>query len=233
MIISHKYRFIFVKTVKTAGTSIEVYLSPLCGDDDIFTLIVPPVEGHEPRNHAGLFNPLPEFVGSFWQGKGPLIEGVNTFKNLLRRKRYFPHMAAWKARCRTDQRIWNGYYKFCVERNPWDKTLSHFHMLKQRMGTDMTLDDYLANGTYCLNYPLYADKQGLCVDRVLRYERLNDELGEVFSQLGIPYSGSLDVNAKAGYRQDRTPYRDVLTQSQQDVIASIYRREIDMHGFEY
>lgn len=233
MIISHKYRFIFIKTVKTAGTSIEVYLSPLCGEADVFTPIVPPVEGHEPRNHAGRFNPLPELAASFSHGEGLVTEGINSFKNLLLRKRFFPHMAAWKARCRMDRRIWNGYYKFCVERNPWDKTLSHYHMLKHRAGYDMTLDEYLNNGRFCLNHPKYADSHGLLVDRVLRYDRLNEELGEIFSRLGVPYAGSLDVQAKSGYRKDRTHYRDILTESQRDTIASIYRREIEMHGFEY
>lgn len=37
MIISHQHRFIFVKTLKTAGTSIEVFLSGLCGRDDVVT----------------------------------------------------------------------------------------------------------------------------------------------------------------------------------------------------
>ena len=35
MIISHKYKFIFIKTQKTAGSSIELYLSRFCGKDDI------------------------------------------------------------------------------------------------------------------------------------------------------------------------------------------------------
>ena len=35
MIISHKYRFIFIKNYKTAGSSIESYLHPYLGDDDI------------------------------------------------------------------------------------------------------------------------------------------------------------------------------------------------------
>jgi hypothetical protein len=53
MIISHRHRFIFIKTRKTAGTSIEVYLSRFCGEEDVVTPLNPPVEGHEPRNHLG------------------------------------------------------------------------------------------------------------------------------------------------------------------------------------
>ena len=59
MIISHKYRFIFVKTLKTAGTSIEVFLSQHCGPDDVVTPILPHVEPHLPRNHDGYFNHMP------------------------------------------------------------------------------------------------------------------------------------------------------------------------------
>ncbi|MDH3587762.1 MAG: hypothetical protein OEQ74_00010 [Gammaproteobacteria bacterium] len=232
MIISHKYRFIFIKTVKTAGTSIEVYLSGHCGEEDIFTQIVPAEERHRPRNHTGLFNPFPEIREAARKGDGFLAEGVNTLKNLYRRKRYFPHIAAWKARCRTESSIWNNYYKFCVERNPWDKTLSHYHMLKHR-GAEMSLDEYLYNGEYCLNYPKYMDEDGLILDHVIRYENLYQELGEIFARLGIPYSGSLDVRAKGDYRQDRAHYRDVLTERQRDRIADIYQREIELHGFEY
>lgn len=37
MIVSHKYKFIFIKTAKTAGTSTEIALSRICGPDDIIT----------------------------------------------------------------------------------------------------------------------------------------------------------------------------------------------------
>ena len=37
MIISHKHKFIFIKTVKTAGTSIDIALSKICEPQDIIT----------------------------------------------------------------------------------------------------------------------------------------------------------------------------------------------------
>jgi hypothetical protein len=40
MIINHRYKFIFLKTRKTAGTSIESALSQFCDSNDIITPII-------------------------------------------------------------------------------------------------------------------------------------------------------------------------------------------------
>jgi hypothetical protein len=37
MIVSHSRRFIFIKTRKVAGTSVELFLSQLCSQEDIIT----------------------------------------------------------------------------------------------------------------------------------------------------------------------------------------------------
>ncbi len=34
MIVSHKYEFVFIKTKKTAGASVEIALSKFCGVED-------------------------------------------------------------------------------------------------------------------------------------------------------------------------------------------------------
>ena len=41
MIVSHKHKFIFIKTMKTAGTSIEAFLASYCEGRDIVTFLVP------------------------------------------------------------------------------------------------------------------------------------------------------------------------------------------------
>lgn len=59
MIISHKYRFIFIKTYKTAGTSLEAYFSDHCGEEDVVTPIYPPLTSHRPRNVGSFYNHMP------------------------------------------------------------------------------------------------------------------------------------------------------------------------------
>ncbi|MEL6321244.1 MAG: hypothetical protein AAFQ57_11420, partial [Cyanobacteria bacterium J06626_14] len=174
MIISHQYRFIFIKTKKTAGTSLEVFLSQQCDENDVFTPIFPHVEPHIARNYSSLWNPIPEWIQSRGQGAKALI------KSVMNRKRFYNHMPAQLVRNRISKKIWDSYYKFAVERNPWDKVMSHYHMINGREDHALSLDDYLQRGSlnYCLNYPLYTDQQGKpMIDRLVKYESLNDELG--------------------------------------------------------
>lgn len=199
MIVSHRHRFIFVKTLKTAGTSIEVFLSPVCGPADVVTPILPHVEPHVPRNHAGYFN----------------------------------HMPAADIRARVGPDVWRSYFTFCVERDPWDKTLSYYHMQNAREGGGLTFDEFLNRGDFPVNHPTYTDGTGVIVDRVVRYERLAAELGEVFAALGIPFTGSLGVHAKSEYRTDRRPYREVYTPAQAAAVGKAFAREITLHGYSF
>ncbi len=198
MIISHKYRCIFIKTIKTAGTSIETYLSPLCGSEDVLTPIVPPEPGHLARNFEGYRN----------------------------------HMSAWQIRQIVTPEIWGSYFKFCVERNPWDKTVSDFCMTNARAGSKYQFADYFQRGRFCRSWELYTDEDGtMLVDRVLRYEQLDQQLGEVFGQLGVPWPGQLSVRAKSGFRTDRKPYQEWYTAEQSAMVEQIFTDEI--RTFDY
>lgn len=201
MIISHRHKFIFIKTAKTASTSIEVFLSSRCGPNDIVTPIVPPVERHEPRNDQGFFNHIPA---------------------MLIRERVSPE-------------VWNSYFKFCVERNPWDKVLSHYHMHVARSTGALSLDQYLATGKFPINFPRYTDASGenIIVDRVLRYENLDVDLADVFAELKLDFDGTLGVRAKSDYRTDRTPYQLVFNEAQRKIVEQAFAKEIELHGYKF
>jgi hypothetical protein len=229
MIISHEHKFIFIKTAKTAGTSIEVFLSKQCGPMDIVTPIFPPVEGHQPRNYKGFINPIPAIVERPYKIISAL---ASAFVN---RNKFYDHMPASLVKKRLPAPVWNRYFKFCVERNPWDKVLSHYHMHAAREGGSLPLDEYLARGRFPINYFRYTDRSGrkVIVDRVLRYENLLGELGEMFSQLSIPFVGTLGVKAKSEYRTDRRPYQQVFNNEQRRIIENAFAREIELHGYRF
>ena len=229
MIISHEHKFIFIKTAKTAGTSIEVFLAQHCGPTDILTPITPPVEGHRPQNEAGMMNPWTEVLRHPF---APFAAWRHVFE---KRSRFYRHMPAWVVRRRVSPEVWNSYFKFCVERNPWDKVLSHYYMLAHRDGPALPFDRYLAKGKFPLNYVRYTDPAGkrVIVDRVLRYENLMPELAEVFARLRIPFQGTLGVRAKSEYRTDRRPYQEVYTEKQRRVVDKAFAREIEMHGYRF
>ena len=228
MIISHKYRFIFIKTAKTAGTSLEIFLSQCCGENDVVTPIWPPVEPHRARNYRDPASPAsaePETLA---------LDPGERFRQALQANEFYNHMPARVVRERVSKKVWEQYFKFCVERNPWDKSLSHYHMVNSLAGGAVSLDEYIARGSFCINFPKYTDAEGaLLVDKVLEYESLTDELAQVFGSLGIPFEGTLGVRAKSEYRTDRRPYQEVFTSEQGEAIGRAFREEIAMHGYVF
>lgn len=229
MIVMHQYELIFLKTMKTAGTSIEISMAKNCGANDIVTPIFPEKSGHHKQNWRGWFSPL---------------KGVNSYsdikKNIIdfsRRDRFYNHIPARFAKARLPKNIWNNYLKVCVERNPWDKTLSHFHMFKNAKwhrlyDPTLTLDQYLENGIFCHNAPIYLDSRGnVMVDRILNYDNLTTELPALFDEVGLPFDGL--VHAKSDTRKDRRHYRDIFTNQQRIIIESSFDDEIKLHGWKF
>src|SRR5215831_11031755 len=229
MILSHKSKFIFIKTAKTAGTSIEVFLSKHCGPADVLTPIEPPVEEHQPRNYLGFINPVPEIL----QRPDRILPALR--HSITSREKFYRHMPAFELQKRVPGAVWKSYFKFCVERNPWDKVLSHYHMHAAREGGSLSLDEYLARGRFPINYFRYTDSSGktVIVDCVVRYENLLAELTDVFSQRNIPFNGTLGVAVKSEYRTDRRPYQQVFNDEQRKIVEKAFAKEIELHGYRF
>lgn len=248
MIVSHKYKFIFIKTPKTAGTSIEGYLSQFLDKDDV----IAPMELSYGQNYRGFFNPIPgillclkEFKLKNRTAMGRYQDVFNLAKpakimfDFFHRNKFHEHMPAVFVKTRVPQEVWNDYYKLCVERNPWDKVVSHYYHVKNS-NPHLSFDEYMDRELYTkkvINYPLYTDmkQENIIVDKIVYYENLNSELKDALNYLGIPFDGDLGVYAKSQFREDKRPYQDLFRGAGGyiDIIRDVFQKEIELHGYKF
>jgi hypothetical protein len=230
MIISHKFKFIFIKTIKTAGTSIEIALSKFCGPKDIIT---PISQEDEEIRHAlgyrGSQNYLTPFLDYTRQDWAELL------RKGKRSKRFYNHMSAQEIKPLLDQSIWDNYYKFCFVRNPWDRLISLYYYSYQSEPRP-TITEFLTTKYPLLlrrrGYDLYTINGKVVVDRICRYEDLSEELETIRVKLGIPDKLELP-KAKSGFRKDNRSYRDIINEEEKMKVNELCREEIALTGYQF
>jgi hypothetical protein len=230
VIVSHEHKFVFIKTHKTASTSIEVLLSPIAGDDAVVTPVIPPEPGHMDRNWRGLFNPVPELLSLPGADtiSGRRTEARSTWRNLVERRRYVNHMSARTVRARLGRRRWDGYFTFCFERNPWEKVASRYRWAQNEEsdadGGGSGFETWVKRGGAISDWPLYTINGGVAVDFVGRYERLAEDLAMVLVHLGLEVPFALPSAKRTERQPVATPLTDAL-------IAERFRNEIEAFGY--
>ena len=225
MIINHQYRFIFLKTRKTAGTSIEIALSKYCGDGDVIS----PIRGRDegirrergypgPRNHAA---PL-------------LLYDWEDLKRLARRRKRkrLAHANARFARRFVGNAIWSSYFKFCFERNPFDKAISRYYW--RTLQPRPPIADFLATRSrhHLSDWETYTLDGRIAVDFIGRYERLESDLAAITERLGLPEPLDLP-RAKADTRSNREHYSRVLDPRARALVENVCAREIEAFGYHW
>ncbi len=227
MIISHKHQFIFIKTMKTAGTSVEIALSKYLGDDDIITPIAP--EDEAMRRELGYRGP------QNYQLPGRNFSLVQRARAFVGRRKlgYFNHCSATFIRQHLDPKIWNSYFKFCFERNPWDKAVSLYYY-RNTSEPRPSISEFLERqgNSIVPGRELYTIDGEVVVDRLCRYERIGEEMQELTERLGLPEIPVLP-RAKSKQRVDKRHYREILSTADRDRIAQVFASEIASLGYAW
>lgn len=228
MIICHDYKFIFLKTRKTAGTSVEIALSNYCKEGDV---LAPLVKKDEKARRAT--------AGIGKQNYVPPIRnyGLCGWLKLLRTKhriQYSNHTTAEDVFSTLDSSIWKNYFKFCFERNPWDKAVSWYYWKTNGNPNPPSIDDFLAQEepAKLSNYGIYSLSGEVAVDYVARYENLSSEWEFIAKRLNLPEHLQLP-RAKGKSRPAKAGYRDVLSQNSKALIDRVCHREIDLLGYSF
>jgi hypothetical protein len=145
---------------------------------------------------------------------------------------YFNHMSALEIQNRLGP-SWDTYFKFCFERNPWDKVVSlYFH--RHKTEPRITFDEFLYSGEAldARNIGLYTINGAVAVDFIGRFESLLEDLTAVCRKLEIAPPHDL-ARAKTQFRPPGTRYREFLTPAQSDYISLAFRDEIELHGYSF
>ena len=228
MLVSHKHRFIFVKTRKTGGTSVELALAPMCGPDDIVTPLKEyggKTDGITPRNFR-----LPHNQWS-WRARTRRLFG----KRLPNRGTgFFQHMPAADIRDLLGREIWESYFTFTIERNPWDRQVSLYHWHYRGSASPPPFRSFILSPLRrkkSRNWSMYAEHDKLIVDHVIDYERLQAGLNEVLRKIGMDNTVELP-NAKSGFRAQRD-YRSYYDDDTRQMVADWYAAEIAAFGFSF
>ncbi len=227
MIINHEYKFIFIKTRKTAGTSLEIALSKFCGEQDVITPVKKKDE--ELRQNAGFRGPQNEKIP--WKFYIP----SDYITSLLEKKprRFYNHAGIHLIKKSIPRNIWDRYYKFTIERDPFDKAVSRYFWSTRNERPD-GLTEYLdsAPAELLSNWELYTDNDQIAVDHVIRYENLQEELGQLCQKLALPETLELP-HAKGSFRKNREHYSRIIPPEARKRIEVVCAREIAAFGYKW
>ncbi|EMR03571.1 sulfotransferase family protein [Cesiribacter andamanensis] len=229
MIISHKHKFIFVKTQKTAGSSLEIALSAICGAEDVLT----PLDEDEEKVRKALgYRGAQNYIIPFWQYK--TLDWAKFFY-FRKRLQYYHHMSAHQIKWYLGADIWKSYFTFCFERNPWDKVISYYYW-EEGDRREKNIQDFLLSGRGgdMRGFDLYSQGGVPIVDKVYKYENMEDNLKDLSDRLGLCTALRLpEYRAKGGARKDKRSYREILSAQEAELIAAIFAREIKYFSYYF
>jgi hypothetical protein len=240
-VISHKYKFIFIKTAKTGGTSVELLLNQICGEKDICSpvtkwnkwergVIRPGEESQQPRNAKGLFCPRPCLHRPWRSGLG--FRFKSEFREFIHGWKFRSHMSAIDIRARLGKKKWDEYYKFTIDRNPWDKAVSAYFFAQRNKKHEMLFEDWIQKNHPGVTIDFYSIDGKIAADRVIEYANLETELRETLHELGVNDIPNL-TNAKGGFRPKNKNYREVHSDFTRDYVGRICAREIKAFNYKF
>lgn len=170
----------------------------------------------------------------------------------------YKHRTAAELRANYGEAAWREYYKFAFVRNPWDRLVSWWSMidgLRPRFAAGEALnafqsyvlsraktfeefltkcDDEIAatdgrKHIYRNQIDYLTDESGdVIVDFIGRFERLQDDMDQVTSRIGIGRAVLPRIN-----RSTRKLYREYFTRETAELVADRYRLDLDVFGYRF
>lgn len=215
MLISHRKKFIYTKTVKTAGTSVESYFEKYCMPEGEWQF----TEARKQYvSDAGI-------IGA----RGPDTSSSD----------WYNHMPASEIRDKIGSDHWDNYFKFCVVRNPFEKLVSlyFFNQDKGILGVEDKghpvdgFRQWISKGVPVPDRRQYSNNGVVCMDYVIKYENLANGIQSVCDHLGLQFEPQNIPTLKSGIRDRSIETRDFYSEEIMQMVCKAY--EFELKAFAY
>jgi hypothetical protein len=217
MLVSHLKRFIYTKTVKTAGTSIEVFFERHCMNP-----------GEWEFSH-----------GRSEYSSNAGIVGCRTGSLLsIQSVMWWNHMPAAAIKALLGQELWNSYFKFCAVRDPFDKLVSAFHYfmpdaekITKPSNLKQEFEKWLLTSELPLDRNKYTIDGEFCMDAIIRYEHLAEDMRRVCERLAVDFDMAELPTLKRGGRPKRA-LTDYYTKTSAETVKRLFQFELEHFGYD-
>ena len=207
VLISHKYKFIYIKNKKVASTSVEAFFQKFCLPEEEQKNYVPTNETVYRETPAGII--------------GARHKADHKFYN---------HISAKEVKKLIGAKKFNSYYKFSVVRNPFDSVVSYYFW--QEQNDKMPFSKYCKKDRL-KNLKRISIDGNPVMDYIIRFENLEQGIKHVCEKVGIPFDPSLIAHFKSGYRQDGNDYHKMYTENDVKSVQKAFKKEINYFNYKF
>lgn len=226
MLISHRYRFIYTKTAKTASTSVESFFEQFCMPEGAWTQSHARSEYESPTGIIG-------YRGS----------------DLPKGTKWWNHMSASEIKKIVGSDVWDSYFKFCVVRNPFEKCISAFchfgkdYQVDRRSALNGLRDEEISMeqlrfiGFLQKMAPADRDKYIIngefCLDNFIRYETLGEDIRRICRHIDVPFDLKNLPMFKKGIRDENATIESLYTKKSRDIVERLFDFELQYFGYHF
>lgn len=210
MLISHKYRFIFIHIYKNAGTSIRHALLPFAAESCLHFLLI---------KLSGKFNhPLPDRYNP------EFMDGHSTASQIIQK-------------IGRDQ--YDSYFTFAFVRNPWDWQVSLYNYMRANerhhqhdLGISFEgFDDYIrwrcASEVRLQKSFIFSSENEQLVSYIGRYENIDSDFSYVCQRIGVQTSlPRLNVTRTK-------PYQSYYTPETTELVRRAFWSDIQLFDYDF
>ena len=204
VLVSHKYKFIYIKNAKVAGSSVESFFGKYCID---------------PKKDYSYKDAIKEHIDEF----GIIGSRGNNLNN-----KWKNHLPSTKIKSFLGEKIFNEYLKFCVIRNPYDKMVSLYYFNSEKISFKEFVKKYS-----CYNLNIHSINGKSVCDYFIRYEYLEEDIKTLCKKLKIDsYDLSLLPKHKSTKRKNKKHWSKYYDEETKKIVYNKHKSEFELFNYD-